>query len=380
MERPVINTPVYTGWLTKQGDSIKTWKKRWFVLTKDFRLSYYKSPEDSEAIGSVPMPSYVIRPTNEVNKPFAFKASHAGMRTYFFVAESEQHMNSWVTALTLAANCELPVHDDSARASARYSNTLPEVCKAVVVKTYVPNAYDREALPLTEGETISVLEKNLGGWWKGMNSEQQVGTFPHTCVEEISTSGRNSNNPETPSAPTSQESLQSKSSPEPTSPTESSKATSSQQSTQEESGEGNDSPQPPKKPPRGDTIEFGKLKTKSGKRPSWHDAFPAAVPPTEGASAAVASPPVTAPPVTAPAAAAVAPKETKTGSLALAGTPALALFPYIASSPNELSFAKDETIFITDTEGPGLGSGWWYGLNEMGTPGFIPTDYVKILS
>jgi len=78
MERPVINTPVYTGWLTKQGDSIKTWKKRWFVLTKDFRLSYYKSPEDSEAIGSVPMPSYVIRPTNEVNKPFAFKASHGG--------------------------------------------------------------------------------------------------------------------------------------------------------------------------------------------------------------------------------------------------------------------------------------------------------------
>jgi hypothetical protein len=32
-----------TGWATKQGGQIKTWRKRWFVL-KDQHLHYYKVP------------------------------------------------------------------------------------------------------------------------------------------------------------------------------------------------------------------------------------------------------------------------------------------------------------------------------------------------
>ena len=37
--------PEKDGWLTKQGGSIKTWKKRYFIL-KDNILYYFKTPKD----------------------------------------------------------------------------------------------------------------------------------------------------------------------------------------------------------------------------------------------------------------------------------------------------------------------------------------------
>jgi hypothetical protein len=40
------------GWCTKQGGSIKTWKKRWFVL-KGNRLWYFKGKTDTEAKGYI---------------------------------------------------------------------------------------------------------------------------------------------------------------------------------------------------------------------------------------------------------------------------------------------------------------------------------------
>lgn len=40
------NSEDYCGWLSKQGGSIKTWKKRWFIL-KDYVLFYYKSNSSS---------------------------------------------------------------------------------------------------------------------------------------------------------------------------------------------------------------------------------------------------------------------------------------------------------------------------------------------
>ena len=72
-----ISRPDYQGWLTKQGGSVKTWKRRWFVL-KDYCLYYFKDPVDGNALGCITLPSYSITPTKEVNKKFAFKG------IYFF--------------------------------------------------------------------------------------------------------------------------------------------------------------------------------------------------------------------------------------------------------------------------------------------------------
>lgn len=33
-----------SGWMTKQGGSIKTWRKRWFELKTDGQIYYYIEP------------------------------------------------------------------------------------------------------------------------------------------------------------------------------------------------------------------------------------------------------------------------------------------------------------------------------------------------
>ncbi|PRP84407.1 hypothetical protein PROFUN_08087 [Planoprotostelium fungivorum] len=43
-----------TGWMIKEGHFVKSWKRRWFVLSRNL-LIYYKSPEDAEPIGIIPL-------------------------------------------------------------------------------------------------------------------------------------------------------------------------------------------------------------------------------------------------------------------------------------------------------------------------------------
>ena len=101
------NNPVtIKGWLYKRGnDGLKLWKKRYFVLA-DYCLSYYKSPHDDKASGSVMLPSYRISPVckdDGIPRKFAFKAEHQNMRTYYFAADSQTNMVQWMNSMSLAA-------------------------------------------------------------------------------------------------------------------------------------------------------------------------------------------------------------------------------------------------------------------------------------
>ena len=118
------------------------WKKRWFVLS-EFCLFYYKvsirmlsitlmhkneniitrfsdwfhfifsSPQGPDAedkvLGSILLPSYKISPvdkndnTGSRSKPYAFKAEHQNMRTYYFAAETKEAMLQWMNAMSLAS-------------------------------------------------------------------------------------------------------------------------------------------------------------------------------------------------------------------------------------------------------------------------------------
>eukprot|EP00118_Oscarella_pearsei_P008819 m.47370 g.47370 ORF g.47370 m.47370 type:complete len:641 (+) comp33779_c1_seq6:567-2489(+) len=93
-------------WLYKQGSSApKVWKKRWFVLT-DYCLFYYKGAAEDQVLGNIVLPGYKVEPVvkeDKVRRKFAFKATHAGMRTYYFAAESKEMMMKWVNLLTVAS-------------------------------------------------------------------------------------------------------------------------------------------------------------------------------------------------------------------------------------------------------------------------------------
>ncbi|XP_077373261.1 pleckstrin homology domain-containing family A member 7-like isoform X12 [Festucalex cinctus] len=107
------NVPVVVrGWLYKQDSSgMRLWKRKWFVLS-EFCLFYYKDSREEAVLGSIPLPSYVISPVgpeDHINRKYAFKAEHPGMRTYYFSADTQEDMNTWLRAMNQAANMKGPV-------------------------------------------------------------------------------------------------------------------------------------------------------------------------------------------------------------------------------------------------------------------------------
>jgi len=393
LERPDSNEQIMTGWLTKQGDMVKNWKKRWFVLCKDFCLYYYKSHEDKEAIGKILLPSYTIKPTNEINKPFAFKASHPGMRTYFFLADSDLSMQRWINALTLVANGELP-DLESARTSARLSDSaVVEVAKARVIKNYIPNAYDREAIELVEGETISIIEKHSGGWWKGVNSKRKVGTFPHTYVEEIapSSSNRSSDNaPEIEPFPdlsaTSDKDKEKDSLQLPKSKT---RMVSKAQDIFA------DLPAPQSSPPISNTLN--NLNSSSSSLPTSNSS--SSMPESKSPQAESLLNPNSAKdkarysyvrksnylgnPSTAKKNPSEKLKESRPFSKEIIFEPkkarsAIVLYDCESGSPDELNLFKGEVVMILKSEGDDLDIGWWLAEKSDGTQGLLPAEFVKL--
>ncbi|XP_074873854.1 pleckstrin homology domain-containing family A member 4 isoform X2 [Carettochelys insculpta] len=103
------NAPVVMrGWLCKQDSSgLKLWKRRWFVLA-DYCLFYYRDSREEAVWGSIPLPSYEIRPLAAEGKSrkFIFKAEHRGMRTYYFSADTQEDMNGWIRAMSRLAAAE----------------------------------------------------------------------------------------------------------------------------------------------------------------------------------------------------------------------------------------------------------------------------------
>merc|ERR1711934_324308 len=61
-----LGSPDKDGFLTKQGGSIKTWKKRWFVLKGD-TLYYFKTQKDPEQTGEIKLEK-TTKCTNEGKK------------------------------------------------------------------------------------------------------------------------------------------------------------------------------------------------------------------------------------------------------------------------------------------------------------------------
>ncbi|EKX45471.1 hypothetical protein GUITHDRAFT_108735 [Guillardia theta CCMP2712] len=101
------------GWMWKQGEVKKTWKKRlplcptsrWCVLTPK-QLTYYKSNDYSHALGSVPIVDCLMvevgsdktvssLPSQDVKVSWSFLVQGA-QRTFYFVAASELDKHEWM--------------------------------------------------------------------------------------------------------------------------------------------------------------------------------------------------------------------------------------------------------------------------------------------
>ncbi|XP_029082597.1 pleckstrin homology domain-containing family A member 6 isoform X5 [Monodon monoceros] len=137
------------GWLFKQASSgVKQWNKRWFVLV-DRCLFYYKDEKEESVLGSIPLLSFrvaAVQPSDNISRKHTFKvtvcwvdeagdssthclspqAEHAGVRTYFFSAESPEEQEAWIQAMGEAARVQIPPAQKSAPQAACHNHEKPD--------------------------------------------------------------------------------------------------------------------------------------------------------------------------------------------------------------------------------------------------------------
>ncbi|KAK6788204.1 hypothetical protein RDI58_016729 [Solanum bulbocastanum] len=97
------SNPERDGWLTKQGEYIKTWRRRWFIL-KQGKLLWFKDPS---SVTSAAVPRGVVSVAecltvkgaeDVINKPFAFELS-TRRDTMFFIADTEKEKEEWINSI-----------------------------------------------------------------------------------------------------------------------------------------------------------------------------------------------------------------------------------------------------------------------------------------
>lgn len=89
-----------TGFMVKEGGSIKTWKKRYFLL-KNGELAYYKD-KGAEELGRIPLATCSgIIIADKRKRPNCFEIMTSN-RLYAFSCETENERKEWVDALRIA--------------------------------------------------------------------------------------------------------------------------------------------------------------------------------------------------------------------------------------------------------------------------------------
>ncbi|KAI3435962.1 hypothetical protein D9Q98_002020 [Chlorella vulgaris] len=94
--------PERAGWLMKQGEFMKTWRRRWFIL-KDGKIFWFKS----DLVGPSTQPRGIIEVNkclsikgaeDAINKPHAFEISTTDQNMYF-IADSDKEKEDWINAV-----------------------------------------------------------------------------------------------------------------------------------------------------------------------------------------------------------------------------------------------------------------------------------------
>lgn len=95
----VENTSIIkAGWMTKQGGSRKSWRKRWFVL-RNHTLSYYKDASDSSPLGIISLQGCSVSPTDAVKKPHCFQVYHPVRRTFYMYPSTRMEQDQWIQCI-----------------------------------------------------------------------------------------------------------------------------------------------------------------------------------------------------------------------------------------------------------------------------------------
>ncbi|XP_059204016.1 cytohesin-2-like isoform X2 [Centropristis striata] len=109
--------PDREGWLLKMGGRVKTWKRRWFILT-DSCLYYFEYTTDKDPIGIIPLENLCVRKLQDTSKSYclelynpkgqkikACKTENKGRvvqgkhQSYKLSAASAEERDAWIEAI-----------------------------------------------------------------------------------------------------------------------------------------------------------------------------------------------------------------------------------------------------------------------------------------
>jgi len=99
-----LAVPEHEGWMTKQGGSVKSWKRRWFIL-KGPNLYYFKaSRPETEMQGVIELtPTSFVKPQAKHGKSQAFAVGSQGQKRVFFMyADQDSESVSWMKSINAA--------------------------------------------------------------------------------------------------------------------------------------------------------------------------------------------------------------------------------------------------------------------------------------
>jgi len=107
-----------SGTLLRKFKNSSGWQKLWVVFT-NFCLFFYKSPQDTHPLASLPLLGYSLTIPSEsedIHKDYVFKL-HFKSHVYYFRAESEYTFERWMevirSATSSASRAHIPSHKES---------------------------------------------------------------------------------------------------------------------------------------------------------------------------------------------------------------------------------------------------------------------------
>lgn len=165
----VMGPGTTSGWLTKQSEHIRAWRRMWFVLSGHY-LYWFKSLDAREAKGLIELELTSTAAEAAVkSKSFAFQITTQS-RNHAIVASSQQEMESWVIAIRAAI--EARAHNERTKVRT-ISNPLHSLMSAFDLSTELERLRLEPTIPLSGA---SYLTERQEGRLKKMLLEQLLET------------------------------------------------------------------------------------------------------------------------------------------------------------------------------------------------------------
>lgn len=99
-----MELPSREGWMTKKGDVVKNWKRRWFKLNGSM-MFYYKKQQDAIPAGYVCLAESTRHPDclaeQQPDRPFCFMVSTPN-RDYYISPDTGDDMYDWIQTIRMA--------------------------------------------------------------------------------------------------------------------------------------------------------------------------------------------------------------------------------------------------------------------------------------